>query len=245
MTHLLDDFEIDFGDIVSVIGSGGKTSLLYALAREAQAVSMRVLLTTTTHIARPKVEDFRLYTDLAALRTCLETDPTSAVYVFARSAGPDGMKLSALSEDDLELLQSYFDLILIEADGSKRLPLKAWRDHEPVIDRLSTKTCMVLPIDLLEIPYREDLVFHPELFTEAYGVQERFEIETYLDILDPKRRPMQGAVGRLYVYLSRSDRVSAERRDLLLRQLAEGLARRDYPFIKIVSSSGASLETEF
>ena len=38
------------GDVVAVVGAGGKTTLVYALAAEARAAGLRVLVTTTTHM---------------------------------------------------------------------------------------------------------------------------------------------------------------------------------------------------
>ena len=36
--------------VVALVGAGGKTSTLYALAREARAAGLTVIVTTTTHI---------------------------------------------------------------------------------------------------------------------------------------------------------------------------------------------------
>ena len=39
--------------IITIVGAGGKTTLLYALAKKLAANSQKVLATTTTHIMRP------------------------------------------------------------------------------------------------------------------------------------------------------------------------------------------------
>ena len=41
------------GHVISLVGGGGKTTLLYALARWYSAQGQRVLVSTTTHIQRP------------------------------------------------------------------------------------------------------------------------------------------------------------------------------------------------
>ena len=41
------------GHVISLVGGGGKTTLLYALARHYSAQGQRVLVSTTTHIRRP------------------------------------------------------------------------------------------------------------------------------------------------------------------------------------------------
>ena len=45
--------ELERGDLVSLVGAGGKTSLLEALASEQAADGKAVLATTTTHVFRP------------------------------------------------------------------------------------------------------------------------------------------------------------------------------------------------
>ena len=46
-------YKEDFHKIVSVVGGGGKTTLLYWMARLCAAEGQRVLVSTTTHIQRP------------------------------------------------------------------------------------------------------------------------------------------------------------------------------------------------
>ncbi|HWP45747.1 MAG TPA: selenium cofactor biosynthesis protein YqeC [Candidatus Limnocylindrales bacterium] len=49
----LPSFKIVKGDLISLIGSGGKTTLMYKLAREATRMGMKVISTTTTHMYVP------------------------------------------------------------------------------------------------------------------------------------------------------------------------------------------------
>ena len=46
-------FLAEKGHVVSLVGGGGKTTLLYAFARHCAAKGWRVLVSTTTHIRRP------------------------------------------------------------------------------------------------------------------------------------------------------------------------------------------------
>ena len=54
---MLNEKELSFlaekGHIVSLIGGGGKTTLLYAMAAHCARKGWRVLVTTTTHIRQP------------------------------------------------------------------------------------------------------------------------------------------------------------------------------------------------
>ena len=46
-------FLAEKGHVVSLVGGGGKTTLLYAFARHCAAKGWRVLVSTTTHIRQP------------------------------------------------------------------------------------------------------------------------------------------------------------------------------------------------
>ena len=48
--------------MIAFVGGGGKTTLIYELARELESVGKRVLVTTTTHMLRPKNEWELLHT---------------------------------------------------------------------------------------------------------------------------------------------------------------------------------------
>ena len=54
---LLKEFDIKKGDIITITGAGGKTSLMFSLARELASLG-RVLVTTTTKIYVPHPDNF-------------------------------------------------------------------------------------------------------------------------------------------------------------------------------------------
>ena len=109
--------------VTALIGSGGKTSLLYHLAGELMRKGRKVVLTTTTHIRKP--EQFPFADTMAEARAALEKGDAVCIGTEVE----DG-KLSAPSFDGWETLAEY---VLVEADGAKMLPLKAHAEHEPVI----------------------------------------------------------------------------------------------------------------
>ena len=53
--------------IISIVGAGGKTSTMYDLAEELAKKGARVLITTSTHIAKPKQYDLAVMPKLADL----------------------------------------------------------------------------------------------------------------------------------------------------------------------------------
>lgn len=146
--------------VTSVIGSGGKTSLLAALARELPGT---VVLTTTTHIL--PFPDVPLVTSADAddVRSALAE---SRVVCVGSRAEKNGKLVTP--ELGIDALASLADYVLVEADGARRLPLKAHAPWEPVVPACSGRTILVLGAFGLDHPVREK-VHRPELFCELAG----------------------------------------------------------------------------
>lgn len=111
--------------ITAIVGSGGKTTVLKTLAEKYRAQGKTVFVTTTTHMF---IEDDTLLTDDAEviIQALHETG-----YVMAGLA--DGIKFKALSKETYAKVCACADVVLVEADGSKRMPLKYPNGTEPVI----------------------------------------------------------------------------------------------------------------
>ena len=125
---MLDETQFPFlaekGHIVSLVGGGGKTTLLHAMAAHDARKGWRVLASTTTHIQRPKEPLLaRTNAELAALWT-------SGNYAVAGAPAPDN-KLT--QPPQLERWMAQADAVFLEADGAKHLPCKAPAAHEPVL----------------------------------------------------------------------------------------------------------------
>lgn len=147
--------------VTSIIGSGGKTTMLHLLTRELRCEGT-VILTTSTHI-RPPEEFPCLYSPSGeVVHEVLKVTP--AVCIGSLTA--EG-KFCAC-DLPFETLAKLADYVLVEADGSKRLPLKAHAPHEPVIPASSRITVCVIGASGLGKPIRE-VVHRPELFCAITG----------------------------------------------------------------------------
>ena len=82
---------------------------------------------------------------------------------------PETGKLSAPAEP-LSKLAQRFDYVLAEADGSKRLPLKAHAAWEPVIPDATANVVWVVGASGLGKPVAE-VAHRPELFCERCGCE--------------------------------------------------------------------------
>lgn len=144
--------------VTAVIGSGGKTSLLYRLAEELRTCGT-VLLATTTHIIRPPQYPFA--ETATQLRAALAAEGAAC----AGSYTPEG-KLTAPAFDGWE---QAADFVLVEADGSKRLPAKAHEAWEPVLPPQRRRTICVLGASAFGQPIRQ-AAHRPALFAQLAGV---------------------------------------------------------------------------
>lgn len=145
--------------VTAIIGSGGKTTLLRTLSGELPG---RVLLCTSTH--------FQGYADLPTV-----TDPTAADLRKALAAHPIVCAAGRSPTGKLvdcglpyETLADLADFVLVEADGSRRRPLKAHALHEPVIPPCTRQVICVVGLSGLHRPVSE-VVHRPELFCPLVG----------------------------------------------------------------------------
>lgn len=134
--------------VAALIGGGGKTTLLYTLGEELSKVGT-VILTTTTHIYAP--------THCPVLTKATREDVAAALhetpFICVGESGKEGKLSSPLLP--VETLASLAEYVLVEADGSKGLPLKAHAPHEPVIPSCANNTILVVGIDGLGQPVEE------------------------------------------------------------------------------------------
>lgn len=129
--------------VVTLVGGGGKTSTMYALAREARVAGRTVIITTTTHIM-PHPALF-LVDDRTPqfLREALTRYGIVTVGRVDRETG----KMQGL--DNVADCAAAADVVLVEGDGAKLRPLKAPAEYEPVIPPESGAVIAVAGLDAL------------------------------------------------------------------------------------------------
>lgn len=201
--------------IVAFVGAGGKTSLLLHLARELEAEGRAVLVTTTTHLADPREEGESFASivfrpDLehpAAGRSPAGPDPVPGVtLVVSRLADGPG-KLKGIDPSRVAELREAWDLVLVEADGSKRLPIKAPAPYEPVVPAGTDVVVGVVGLDALGRPMDERTVHRPERFAAVTGCERGAPIG-WDHVVALARHPeglFKGTRARRVVLLNKSD----------------------------------------
>ena len=171
--------------ITAVIGSGGKTTLLKKISEELPGT---VLLTTSTHIL--PFEGVPLYTgsDLREIREHLCQDhilctgtPISSAALKEASFADRPMRITGAYACDrnklsapgftMKDLAGAADYVLVEADGSRHLPLKAHARHEPVIPEETGQILWVIGSAGFFHPAKE-VMHRPELFCKKMQLSE-------------------------------------------------------------------------
>ena len=149
--------------VISIIGSGGKTSLIQALSLLLSKKGS-VLITTTTHIF-PFSHCENILVE--------ETDSEEAILSLVDKGfqkhpilcvgvkGNDGKLTKAPIL--FSALEKHCDYILVEADGSKHLPAKAHNEREPQLPKETKLSVLVFGLSALHKPI-EDVVHRVELF---------------------------------------------------------------------------------
>lgn len=142
-------------ELVSLIGGGGKSTLLFALGAELAGQGSRVLLTTTTKMGWTETEGVltldwsgnaeRITDALAASSPVLLVNTNAAHKVTGPSA----------DEVDRLFAHSGADYIIVEADGSRGRPLKAPAAHEPVVPSATTTVVVLVGVDAIGRPLAE------------------------------------------------------------------------------------------
>jgi probable selenium-dependent hydroxylase accessory protein YqeC len=194
--------------VVTVAGSGGKTSLIWRLARYFAASppeTRTVLVTTTTKMFPPA-----------------ELPP--GVAVAGRLNEATG-KLEAPPPEELAERIAAYDLVLVEGDGSRGLPLKGWAAYEPVIPPFTTVTVGVLPLWPLGKPVSEELIHRLPLFCTLTGAAagDALKIEHLVKVIaggGTEKSLFTAAVGRKVLFFNQvEDEASVSRAEKLVSLL--------------------------
>ncbi|HUX37505.1 MAG TPA: selenium-dependent molybdenum cofactor biosynthesis protein YqeB [Rectinemataceae bacterium] len=156
--------------VVSFVGAGGKTEAIFALAGEARRRGLAVIVTTTTAMRDPRLELGR------RLDLFLEELPKGplpkATASFLSLLPGEGSKLRGVKAEELPTLRSLCDLILVEADGSRGLPIKAPAAHEPVIPPSSDCVVACLGLDAFGLPADDSRVHRLDEFLACTGLEK-------------------------------------------------------------------------
>jgi len=173
---LTEAFDVRSGEVISLVGGGGKTTLMFALARELTVHKGLVITTTTTKIFHPSSWETPYVLISEKEDEIMEFilrkwDKYGHITIASEKLGSP-KKLKGI---EAELISKLYGLgpvthIIVEADGAAGRPLKAPNtDYEPVIPGISSLVIPVVGIDALGCEMNEAHVFRSEIAAELSG----------------------------------------------------------------------------
>ncbi len=192
--------------VFSVVGSGGKTTFIRKAAMH-YAESYQVGVATSTKMCLPDGQwQYRGCPPvvIASDRQGDTERKAAPICVYTSHILPEG-KIWNLDDERLKQALSESDMLLIEADGSKRKPLKGWRKDEPVILPATEATIGVLPMHCLGQSVDETKVHRMEKFTAITGLKpgDRMTEMAYLQLITAENGLFGHSLGSRWLVLNR------------------------------------------
>ncbi len=161
--------------VVALVGAGGKTSALHLLVEELAASRGSVLATTTTMMLASQLSllgPLLFETDdaLPLLTRAAASLRDAETVSLAHSRASDG-KVKGLSPAAVDSVWAagLTPAMVVEADGSRGLPLKAFGATEPQLPSRTTVAVVLAGLDAIGLPLDEDHVHRAALLKRLLG----------------------------------------------------------------------------
>jgi probable selenium-dependent hydroxylase accessory protein YqeC len=172
---LVDALGLGLREHVALVGAGGKTTLLFALAEELQSIGKRVLVSTTTKLWQREAlsaASLLLIEKDVSWQAALDALLKRRAYGFLAQSLLDSGKVQGIAPslaDDL-YGKGIVDYLLLEADGAAGHPVKAPSEGEPVIPGSATKVVAMLGLEALGKRLEPEVVFRMEAVQRVTGL---------------------------------------------------------------------------
>ena len=172
---LTEALGVEAREVISLVGAGGKTTLMFRLAKELSLRGKKVVTTTTTKILEPALgETGSLFvaSDERRIKDFVRGHLGQYDHVTIARERLESGKLKGVTPSLVDELCRFpeVDVVIIEADGAAGRPVKAPRESEPVIAQSTSLTVAILGVDGLEMKLSEENVFQPERISKITGI---------------------------------------------------------------------------
>ena len=172
---LIEALGIKAKEVISLVGAGGKTTLMFGLAQELFLSGKKVVTTTTTKILAPtpgKTSSLFIDPDEEKIKDFVRHHLDQHHHITVAIGRLESGKLKGISPNLVNGLWSLhgIDTIITEADGAAGRPVKAPRENEPVIPTSTTLVVAVLGVDGMGRELNEENVYQPERVSRITGI---------------------------------------------------------------------------
>ena len=225
--NLIKALRMEFPSSIAFVGAGGKTTALFQVARTLikESSITTVIVTATSHLGvwQIPMADVHIVANSAL---SLEENKNRILGIVLITGELDVDRTTPINEAVLNWLHHYCDVnsipLLIEADGSKQKPLKAWSANEPPIPSFVGQVVQVVGLTGLQQPLDDNHVHRPEIFSDLSGLNmgESVTTEALIRVLTHpqgglKNIPVQA---RKTVLLNQADTLALQARAYSLVQ---------------------------
>jgi probable selenium-dependent hydroxylase accessory protein YqeC len=170
-----DALDIKSGEVISLVGGGGKTTIMFKLAGELSRHHKCVITTTTTKIFEPSSSETQLVLveadEQKLMKSLLRNMDDYHIITLARERLALE-KLGGISTDliaKLAQLETIYSVV-VEADGAAHRPLKAPNATEPIIPNTTSTIIAVMGIDGFGCKLNDKTVFRAEIAAGLLGM---------------------------------------------------------------------------
>ncbi|MBU2498301.1 MAG: putative selenium-dependent hydroxylase accessory protein YqeC [Proteobacteria bacterium] len=234
-TKLSEALALGAREHIALVGGGGKTALLFALARELHQAGKRVLTSTTTkvwHAEALKSPRVIFMKGNSAWKSHLRDTLDKEGHLFLADALLDSGKVRGIIPSLADELyeDASIDYMLLEADGSAGRPVKAPDSHEPVIPASVTRVVALMGLEALGRPMEPEIVFRQELVSKITGLKpgERLTVPALSSLFLAPEGLFKGTPehAKRVVFLNKLDMITESRRaeELAYQILEDGRA---------------------
>ncbi|MGZ9166720.1 MAG: selenium cofactor biosynthesis protein YqeC [Anaerolineales bacterium] len=160
---------------VAFIGAGGKTTAMFQVARalSGDEGTLPVIVTATSHLGAWQIglADQHIITETPSPLEALGHGLRGVILITGEV---DRERPKPINDNLLSWLQKFCGYhsipLLIEADGSREKPLKAWAKHEPPIPSFVDLVVQTVGLTALGKPLGNESVHRFELFSKISGL---------------------------------------------------------------------------
>ena len=188
--------------VTALIGTGGKTTLLWTLAQSLR--HKKVLACTTTRMFPPERHRYDRFLDQEVLPPC---DCATSGITFAGEVREEEGKVGTISPAFLEQLVARFEMVFIEADGSRTLPYKGWAAYEPLVPEYTTLTVAVMPVLPEKALANDTFVHRLPIFCDISGAHPGQEIlpKHLARLIAHPKGPLKCAKGKVVLFFNKAE----------------------------------------
>jgi molybdenum cofactor cytidylyltransferase len=173
---LAQALRVNSSPCMAFIGSGGKTTAMFQLARSLskKGGTSPVIVTATSHLGAWQLglSDQHIIAESPGPIEELEHGLKGIILITGEM---DGDRTKPINNNLIDWLQQFCGYhsipLLIEADGSRGKPLKAWAEHEPPIPEFVEFVVQVAGLTGLGQSLNDENVHRPEIFSRLSGLR--------------------------------------------------------------------------